>query len=380
MEFLKRFLEWMKARPKMLVLLSIFTAMLALGIFSPKTLYQLVSNAFYFTILITVVVTAHEFGHFLVARLCGVTVKVFSIGFGPKIFGWQGKHAYYQVAAVPLGGYVKMKGEGKKEEGPDSYSSQPVWKRFSIISAGVIANLILAFVLLVPVKMMGHQTIATCAQKLTPNGPADKAGLKAKDIILDLDNTRITLPDDVVLFERTEGKPVIVRVKREGRKMEFKVVPEVIKGKPVFGIHLGYAMVMEKSTFSQAFGRAADEFVHLIVIHAQVFYRIFTGKVEAKKNVGGPISIFMMSGAVASAGLSQFLYLIALICIVLAIVNFLPLPVIDGGHAVLLIYEKIRGKPPGDGFMTAWNYFGICIIVLLTFLIFSVDISRFMGW
>ncbi len=193
----------------------------------------------YFLIVLSILILVHEFGHFIVAKRCGVRVEKFSFGFGPKLFSIKRKDTEYLISLVPLGGYVKMAGDepGEKlEHKPWEFLSRPVSVRFRIIFAGPLLNYVLAFLIFSVIFMFGSPTLTTEVGSILKDYPAEKAGLAIGDKIVAVDGKAVKHWEDMtgIIHKHVEG-PMRLSVERKGKGFELDVTPKVRETKDLFG-------------------------------------------------------------------------------------------------------------------------------------------------
>ena len=357
-------------------------------------------------VLFGVLIFAHESGHFLFAKALGVKVLKFSLGFGPKVAGFRTREGgtEYVLSALPLGGYVKMLGgeEGEElspEEKPFAFSTQPVWKRALIVSAGPAFNVLLTLVLLavvlaakMPVNVPKLGQITPRIGKVLVGSPAQKAGLKAGDLITGVDGRPVATWFDLVEDVSTKpGQRIRITVKRGTRTLEFSVVASSVRIKNMQGRQVtvgrigveraGAAMPLYIITAKNIWSvplKAAVATWRLTEFVAGVVKNLVTGAFSLKV-IGGPITIVQQSGQAASMGIFPYLMFMAFISINLAILNVLPVPLLDGGHLFFLAVEAVRGKPLSEAVQV--NLQRIGLVLLVTLMVFAIrnDIMRLIG-
>jgi regulator of sigma E protease len=313
-------------------------------------------------ILLVGLIFFHELGHFLVAKWMGMPVEVFSLGFGPRLVGFAWKETDVRLSLLPLGGYVRLAGYNPEEPeaaDPHGFLNQPTWKRLAFYAGGITANvLITVFVTFyIGVTQASITAVKPISSPLlvldAPKGmAAAEAGLRAGDEIHAFGD--LTFPgsqsDEAIAYiQARPGQTILVTVEREGKTRIIPVVPRSEGGKGKLGIQFEPTnFALERRPFQMgdlAFGAkvAAVESAQLGWGILANFGKLVTGKVNAKE-VTGPIGIVRFGSRAAKAGLIQFLHLVALISMNLAVLNALPIPFLDGGHAALLLVEKARGK------------------------------------
>jgi regulator of sigma E protease len=360
------------------------------------------------TILATVVVLGvlilvHELGHFWVAKAVDVEVSRFSIGFGPKIAGFKKGETEYVLAAIPLGGYVKMEGmvgeeavaplEGKTESArapsPRDFDAKPWWARFLVIIAGVTMNFFFAFVAFTFVAR-SDGTIDPIVGRLAPGWPAEAAGFERGDLIRALDGRRIRTWEEVQQYVGSRPSTEIrFTVERQGEEVVLSATPrevegysEVIRDSVEVGV-LGIEVWLEKAqrdlTLGESVGAGWHQTGSWTTEIVTFLKRLVTGRGSAK-DLGGPIVIGQLSGAAARAGFTAFLNFMAIISVNLAVLNLLPIPVLDGGHLVFLFAEAARGgKPVSAQSRLRWTQVGMIVVMGLMVLAFANDIMRLVG-
>jgi regulator of sigma E protease len=331
------------------------------------------------SIVLGIMIFVHEWGHFAAAKLCGVRVDVFSLGFGPRLFGVKRGDTDYRLSALPFGGYVRMAGDNPLEERTGAgyeFLSRPRWQRVIIAIAGPAMNFVLALVILwglfwrlgIPSPVYEHQPAiitATVPEHLAspdtlfgypplpaviadvePGTPADRTGLKPGDTIVAMNGKPIiTWPQLVEGVHQSGGHPVQFRVLRDGQNIEFDITPMQgmdVDGQPVWQV--GVASDAKEDYVRQPFFSAGKEAAASTVagIHqiGQVLVGLFSGKVSIRQ-LAGPVGIARISGEAAKRGPAILLGFMAVISLNLGLLNLLPIPILDGGHILMLAIEGI---------------------------------------
>lgn len=344
-----------------------------------------------FILVLTPIVFIHELGHFLVARRNGVVVDIFSIGFGKEILGWTDAHGTrWRFAWIPLGGYVKMKGDenpvssnsedARKLEG--SFANATLKSRIAIVAAGPIANFILAFVLFVFLYMgAGKLFIPPIIDEVLPNSPAAQAGLQTNDKVLKINQTSISDFNDfrVLIFESPD-KPIVMQIDREGSILELIAIPDSIylEELDIYAGQLGIRSPtgeFRKLGFLEAMIESKRECWSITVGMVRGIARIVTGNAQMGE-IGGPIRIAQFSRDAALQGLTSLVFFVALISINLGLINLLPIPALDGGHLTFFMIEAIIGKPLPDSWQNILMRGGIAFLLSLMLFITIYDIIR----
>jgi len=348
------------------------------------------TNVISAVIVLGILVFVHELGHFVLAKRLGIGVVTFSLGFGPKLYGRKVRETQYQVAAVPLGGFVKLIGENpgeevKEEDRHRSFSAAPIWKRAMIIGAGPFFNFFLAVALFSTINFFGIPYLPTKIGELSPGLPAEKAGLKKGDILLSIDGEKVSRWDDLPRIIRgSQGKELTLQVKRNGETLEVKVVPESSKTKNFFGEEIQTFMigiqpadevVVEKVNPFVAVGMGFAQTWGAIKLTVVSVVKLIERVIPAK-TIGGPILIAQLAGEQAKKGLVHFGLFMAILSINLGVINLFPVPILDGGHFLFLALEAILRKPISIKKMEIAQQVGLILIILLMIFAFYNDILR----
>jgi regulator of sigma E protease len=346
---------------------------------------------FWAVLVLGVLIFVHELGHFLVAKRAGVSVLKFSLGFGPKIAGFTRGGTEYLLSAIPLGGYVKMLGEDPKEEVADlerSFSAKPIGWRSLIILAGPGSNFLLAIAIFWVVFMVGVPTLTTKVGEVMEGFPAREAGLLQGDRIAAIEGRPIEKWEELAKqIHQSPGRPVRLTVEREGKRFDVTVAPKATKQKNLFGEEqeiglLGIApaeeFLTERTNPITAFGKAVYKTYDLSVLILITFGKLLQGVVPAK-TIGGPLLVAQMAGEQARLGVLNLLFFTALLSINLAILNLLPIPILDGGHLFFALIEAARGKPVSLKKREMAQQVGLVLLVALMIFAFYNDIFRLLG-
>ena len=342
-------------------------------------------------LVLGVLIFVHELGHFLVAKRAGVSVLKFSLGFGPKIAGFTRGGTEYLLSAIPLGGYVKMLGEDPKEEVADlerSFSAKPIGWRSLIILAGPGSNFLLAIAIFWVVFMVGVPTLTTKVGEVMEGFPAREAGLLQGDRIVAIEGQPIEKWEELAKqIHQSPGRPVRLTVEREGQRFDVALAPKATKQKNLFGEEqeiglLGIApaeeFLTERTNPITAFGRAVYKTYDLSILILITFGKLLQGVVPAK-TIGGPLLVAQMAGEQARLGILKLLFFTALLSINLAILNLLPIPILDGGHLFFALIEAARGKPVSLKKREMAQQVGLVLLVALMIFAFYNDIFRLLG-
>jgi len=316
--------------------------------------------------VLAVLILVHELGHFMAARLQGIYANRFSLGFGPILWKYQGPQTEYAIRAFPLGGFV-----GFPDDDPDSdippndpnlLRNRPILDRAIVISAGVIANLVFAYFLLVAQvgivgipKDFNYQAGVLVPQVAAESSAvAKQAGIKPGDVILavndqDLGQGQPAINSLQQQIQTSPNKLLELKVQREQQTLSIKLKPELGQdGKGKIGVQLspnGTVIRERASNLMEAFGNAAREYEKVVMLTVQGFGQLISNFKETADQVSGPVAIVAIGSNIARSNVVDLLRFAALISINLAIINILPLPALDGGQLVFLLVEGVRGKP-----------------------------------
>ena len=337
-----------------------------------------------------ILIIFHEFGHFLLAKLSGVGVLTFSVGFGPKLWVTKRGGTEYALSAFTLGGYVKMVGEDPDEEVVQSdiersFAHKGLFKRVAIVAAGPGFNLLLAVILLLVVFLFyGVPVLSTQVGGVEKGSPAEGAGIRKGDVIVALNGHVVKDWEELSSgIKASAGSPVTLQLRRENQEIAVTVQPAKREGKNIFGekreewmIGIGSQMSIQKGTPGLAIVRAFQQTYEYSKITLMALYKMVRGEVSPR-NLGGPILIAQMAGQQAQEGLGSFLAFVAVLSINLGILNLLPIPVLDGGHLFFFLVEAVIGRPVAIKHREMAQQVGVFLLVLLMVYAFYNDIARF---
>ena len=337
-----------------------------------------------------VLIIIHEFGHFLFAKLAGVGVLTFSVGFGPKLWVKKKGETEYALSAFPLGGYVKMVGEDPDEEVQPadiakSFSHKTLWQRIAIVAAGPGFNLLLAVLLLMIVFVFyGVPVLSTQVGAVEAGSPAERAGLAKGDRIVAVNGQPVTEWEELSkAIKESGGKPLQLQVRRDAQEVAVTVEPTKKEARTIFGekredwmIGIGSQVSIEKGNPGLAIVKAVQQTYDYSKLTLVALYKMISGEVSPR-NLGGPILIAQMAGQQAQEGLGSFLGFLAILSINLGVLNLLPIPVLDGGHLLFFLVEAVIGKPVAVRHREVAQQVGIFLLMLLMIYAFYNDIARF---
>ena len=357
-----------------------------------------------FLIVLTIVVFVHEFGHFIVARWCGVTVKTFSIGFGKEIWGFTDKKGTrWRFAWIPLGGYVKFLDDENAasqpspdklqnltpEERDGAFQNKALWKRAAVVSAGPMANFLLAIAIYTAVNFaIGVRTITPRIGEVMEGMPAAAAGLKPGDVFVSIDGWDIGGFEDVQrIVSINGGRQLTIGVDRDGQRLDFKITPKIEDQKDPFGgtFRRGLigvkpaggaeALITKQVGALEALRLGVRETYTNIAQTLQGIGDIIARR-QAADQMGGPILMAEVTAKVAELGIAPMLLWIAFISANIGFLNLLPIPVLDGGHLMFYAIEAVRRKPLSQRMQEIGFQIGIALVLMLMVYVNLNDLLR----
>ncbi len=345
-----------------------------------------------FIIVLSVLVFVHELGHFTVARLLGVKVYVFSIGFGKKLITKHYKGTDWTFSLIPLGGYVKMKGQedlnpALANNDPDSYLTKTPFQRILILLAGPFANFLLAFVVYIMIGLLGNNALSPTIGKVIENSTASTAGLKANDEIVKINNMEIKTWDDLSDIIKNSNGSLTFFIKREGRLISRTLYPKVSDSvnmfkekikKKMIGIAPAPKLVKIHYSPLESISFAYDKTLEASKMIFLGVQKLIQGIVPHSE-IGGVISIGTVISDASASSFVALLTITALISVNLGVLNLLPIPALDGGHIMFNLYEMITGLKPSEKMLINLTIGGWVILLGLMSLGLYNDINRLLG-
>ncbi|MGB5218973.1 MAG: RIP metalloprotease RseP [Smithella sp.] len=343
-----------------------------------------------FIILLGVLIFVHEFGHFLAARLSGVGVLKFSLGFGPKIFGKKIGETEYVLSWIPLGGFVKLLGESGDEELPPedekrSFCKQSVWKRILIVLAGPVFNFFLAVLIFIIVMLYGLPTLTSEIGEVQKDSAAFAVGMLKGDKIMSMNGQKITFWEDIrEVTMAAQEKQIEVVVQRGAEEKRLFVKPRLSKSKNIFGEEVpayligvspsGNTMIERKNPVDAVLLSFAKtwEISKLTVLSV---VKMIEG-VVSPRTLGGPIFIAQVAGAQVKEGIIPFILFMAILSINLGVINLFPIPVLDGGHIMFYLIEVVIRREVSVKVRELAQQIGFAMLLMLMLFVIMIDIER----
>jgi len=343
-------------------------------------------------IVLSVLIFFHELGHFTAARFFGVQVDVFSIGFGKKLYSRMIGKTEWSISAIPLGGYVKMKGQDdadptKISYDEDSYNVKRPWQRIIILLAGPFANFLLAFILYFAIANLGVPKLLPYIGQVGTDTPAMKAGLLKDDKLLQVNGNPITYWENIGQAINEAKGDITLVIERNQTLVNLQLTPQVIDDKNVFGEKITKRIIGISPSGKQTtvyFGLidsidyAWDETKKASLMIVESVQKLITGVVGTDK-LGGIITIVDVTSQASSAGILALFFFTALISVNLGVLNLLPIPALDGGHIMFNLYEMLTGKIASDKAMMYITMVGWAMLISLMLLGLYNDINRLWG-
>jgi len=356
-----------------------------------------------FLVVLGIVVFIHEMGHFLVARMNGVAIEAFSIGFGPEIAGFHDKHGTrWRIAWIPLGGYVKFLGDENAASMPSHeaaahvspedrarmFQFKPVGARALVVAAGPFANFVLALVIFAGLFMAyGKTVIEPRVDEVVAESPAERAGFQPGDLILSIEGDEVESFQQMVrIVGLSAEQPLDIVVQRNGARETLTVTPELVETESRFGsakiARIGIRGAADQSdvitkTYGpvEAVGQSFQE-TWFWMKQPIIFIGELIGGRASADQLGGPVRIAQMSKEVASIGIPELLRWTAIISISIGLINLFPIPVLDGGHLVFYGIEAIRGRPLNDKAQEIGFRIGMALVLMLMIFVTWNDVMQ----
>jgi len=364
--------------------------------------FDAVGKIVVFLLMLSILVVLHEGGHFLLARWNGVRVNDFAVGFGPTLLKWTSKRSgtNYRINLLPIGGYCAMQGEdGKSTEAEqqrefraaalpaaarvdDNFQSKSPLRRLSIVVAGPIANFILAFAIFFVAAISFGVASGTVSQQigiLMPGSPAMKAGLQLGDKVLSIDGRSFSSGEAMIAkIHASAGKPLTIAYRRAGTDRTVRVTPYLAKvdGKMVGLIGFRPIPTFERVGFVQAFPVAAEEFANQLVGQLTGYGQLITHPAQHAASISGVIGMERAASVYQDLGWGPYLSLAAAISIALGVLNLFPFPALDGGRAVFIVAEMLRGRPVEPEKEALVHVTGFAVLMVLMVFVAYHDIAN----
>ena len=357
-----------------------------------------------FLILITIVVFIHEYGHYYFAKKFGVGITDFSIGFGKEIFGWKDKFGTrWKICWIPLGGYVKFFGDRNvfsqaeqksiinkynEEDREKLFILKPIYQRALIVAAGPLANFILAIFIFLFINMfVGKDITPAIIEEVLKDSPASIAGFEKNDKILFIDDNKVESILEVSTFINTSAEDIIkFIILRKDEQISLFVKPDLVDSEDSLGNSAKRKMIgiklsssdrkfnKQRMSPSKAFYYSIKEVWFVSTTSLSYLGQMITGSADSSQ-LGGPIRIAKITGQVAEHGIIPFLSIMDYISISLGLINLFPIPMLDGGHLLFYLLEKIKGRPLSQKTQEGLFRIGLFLLFSLMFFVTFNDLK-----
>ncbi|MBA4372232.1 MAG: RIP metalloprotease RseP [Thermodesulfovibrio sp.] len=351
---------------------------------------NLLYGTFAAVFLFSAIILTHEFGHFIAARLSNVKVEKFSLGMGPTLFSFYRGETQFSLGLFPIGGYVKLLGEGPDAPVPvgqeeRSFSHQRTHIKAFIAVAGALSNIICAFVILVSVYLIGIQAIPAEVLSVQKDSPAERSGIRPGDMIKSVNRESVTTFEEAIrIVQAHPDEKIPLELMRDNQAVSLIVIPEnrvgvdVLKNKKsagYLGITATNKTVTYRKTLPDAIVMAFEKSGEFISLVWGAVGSLIVGKLSAS-DLGGPVMVAAAATKQLAAGVGNYLFTLAFLCINIGVVNLLPIPAFDGGFLLLFAIEAIRGKAFSGKTLLTIQRIGMSLIIILTVLVFYNDLIK----
>ena len=324
------------------------------------------------------VIFIHELGHFTVAKLSGIKVNEFSMGMGPRLFGFRKGETDYSLRALPIGGFVAMEGEDEESDAEGAFNKAPVQNRIAVVVAGAVMNLVLGFIVLVFLTSQQSAITSRTISTFHEGAVTQQSGLQVDDEIIAVNGRRCYIANDIIYeFARTQNGEADLTVRRNGEvvKLDDVQFETYTDENDIKQLVIDFYVYPREKTFSSVIDEASKWTMSLARMVFLSFVDLITGNV-AINQMSGPVGIVSVISEAATMGLENVLMILAIITINLGVFNLVPFPALDGGRLLFLLIELVRGKPINQKYEIVVNTAGMVILLaFMAFVTFS-DITR----
>ena len=292
-------------------------------------------------IIFLLVILIHEFGHFIVAKMNGVSVLEFSIGMGPKLFQRESNGTLYSLRVLPVGGYCQLEGEDEENDSPNSLNNQSPLVRLKVILAGAIMNFILAFILLI--LLMSVSRVSTEVSGVIKDSPAYSSGIQTGDQIVSINGENVSDGEELLKSIKESQGDLNIGVIRDSQSKNIKVTPRLENNIRKIGVNFQEEYNIKNFSIVKGFKKGLITFLNLTGMLYKFLGMLITGQLGLG-GVSGPVGVVKEIGNAAKTGVANLIFLLAYININLGVFNLLPIPALDGGRAIFILIEMIFGK------------------------------------
>ncbi|MBS5965912.1 MAG: RIP metalloprotease RseP [Finegoldia magna] len=292
-------------------------------------------------IIFLLVILIHEFGHFIVAKMNGVSVLEFSVGMGPKLFQKESNGTLYSLRLLPVGGYCQLEGEDEENDSPNSLNNQSPLVRLKVILAGAIMNFILAFILLI--LLMSVSRVSTEVSGVLEDSPAYSSGIETGDKIVSINGKNVSDGEELLKNIKESQGDLDIGVIRNSQSKNIKVTPRLENNVRKIGVNFQEEYDIKNFSLIKGFKKGVITFLNLTGMLYKFLGMLITGQLGLG-GVSGPVGVVKEIGNAAKTGVANLIFLLAYININLGVFNLLPIPALDGGRAIFILIEMIFGK------------------------------------
>lgn len=346
---------------------------------------QIFFNVIFYALIMVfvfgIMIFVHEAGHFFVARWCGITIKEFAIGMGPKLCSWTSKKhgTIHSIRLLPIGGFVSMEGEDDESVDENAFSNKPVWKRMLVVAAGPFMNIVLGILLTLIVVLSQGRLASTVIHDFDEKAMSSEK-LMQGDEIIKVDGTRVYTGNEVLYEIMNQGyEPIDVVVRRNGEKITVKDVKfGTFTEEGVTFAEMDFTVYPEERTFGSIMKQTAARSLSTVKMVYDSLIGLFTGRFGIDA-VSGPVGVAQTVGEAAKTNFVGFIYIGAILTMNLGIFNFIPFPALDGGRFLLLCIEGIRRKPINKKIEGYINFAGLMILFGFMIFVTCKDIFKLFG-
>lgn len=324
-------------------------------------------------IIFLLVILIHEFGHFIVAKMNGVSVLEFSIGMGPKLFQRESNGTLYSLRVLPVGGYCQLEGEDEENDSPNSLNNQSPLVRLKVILAGAIMNFLLAFILLI--LLMSVSRVSTEVSGVIKDSPAYSSGIQTGDQIVSINGENVSDGEELLKSIKESQGDLNIGVIRDSQSKNIKVTPRLENNIRKIGVNFQEEYNIKNFSIVKGFKKGLITFLNLTGMLYKFLGMLITGQLGLG-GVSGPVGVVKEIGNAAKTGVANLIFLLAYININLGVFNLLPIPALDGGRAIFILIEMIFGKKISqekEGYM---HMVGLLLLLALIAIVTIKDVIK----
>lgn len=324
-------------------------------------------------IIFLLVILIHEFGHFIVAKMNGVSVLEFSIGMGPKLFQRESNGTLYSLRMLPVGGYCQLEGEDEENDSPNSLNNQSPLVRLKVILAGAIMNFILAFILLI--LLMSVSRVSTEVSGVIKDSPAYSSGIQTGDQIVSINGENVSDGEELLKSIKESQGDLNIGVIRGSQSKNIKVTPRLENNIRKIGVNFQEEYNIKNFSIVKGFKKGLITFLNLTGMLYKFLGMLITGQLGLG-GVSGPVGVVKEIGNAAKTGVANLIFLLAYININLGVFNLLPIPALDGGRAIFILIEMIFGKKISQEKEGYIHMVGLILLLALIVIVTIKDVIK----